>query len=138
MAAQRSKALEIIQDGMAVAELFGVPKHYAQIEVVKEAKRLTNVDYSQLLLSSPEQDDIQDDDIMLEVSHMTPELGCGNGKDVNLLLNAFGLQDRINKQWVPTEKGQSMCVRHSWSKGSKSGYNLKWNLAKVKQVLSNK
>lgn len=132
---QRGKTLEIIEDGLRVAALFEVPAHYAQIEVVKEARRVTGVDYSQLLLSAPAQDNVPDDDVMLEPSQLAPVLGMANGAEVNTLLATIGLQYKSNAQWWPSDKGQSMCQRHSWSKGSKSGYNYKWSLAKIKAML---
>lgn len=132
----RSKAREVIEDGMAIAALFGVPEHYAQIETVKEARRLTGVDYSQLLLQAPAQDDVQDDEVMLEPSQLAPMLGLNNGTDVNRLLSAIGLQKRVKNQWEPTSEGEAHCHRHAWVKGSKSGYNYKWNLKAIKDLTS--
>lgn len=130
----RSKAREVIEDGMAIASLFGVPEHYAQIETVKEARRITGVDYSPLLLEAPAQDNVKDDDVMLEPSQMAPVIGLGNGAEVNRMLAALGLQYQTNGLWKPTEKGKGMCQRHSWTRGNKSGYNLKWNLAAVREA----
>ncbi|MBE0470615.1 MAG: hypothetical protein IBX55_14040 [Methyloprofundus sp.] len=133
---ERSKAREVIEDGMAIAALFEVPTHYAQIETVKEARRLTGVDYSPLLLQSPAQDDVSDDDVMLEPSKLAPMLGLASGTEANRLLSAIGLQKRVKGQWEPTSKGKSLCQRHSWVKGDKSGYNFKWNLKTVKELIS--
>ena len=133
---ERSKAREVIEDGMAIAALFGVPTHYAQIETVKEARRLTGVDYSPLLLQSPVQDDVSDDDVMLEPSQLALMLGVASGTEANRLLSAIGLQNRVKEQWEPTSKGELLCQRHSWVKGSKSGYNFKWNLKAVKKLIS--
>lgn len=133
---ERSKAREVIEDGMAIAALFGVPTHYAQIETVKEARRLTGVDYSPLLLQSPAQDDVGDDDVMLEPSQLAPILGLTSGTEANRLLSAIGLQERVKGQWEPTSKGKQLCQRHSWVKGSKSGYNFKWNLKAVKELIN--
>lgn len=133
---ERSKAREVIEDGMAIAALFGVPTHYAQIETVKEARRLTGVDYSSLLLQSPAQDDVSDDDVMLEPSQLAPMLGLASGTEANRLLSAIGFQKRVKGQWQPTAKGEPHCQRHSWVKGDKSGYNFKWNLKAVKELIS--
>lgn len=134
----RSQSLEIIEDGLAVAGLLGVPTHYAQIEVVKEARRVTGVDYSRLLEQASAQDNVPDSDVMLEPSDMAPLLKLGSAAEVNRLLAQLGLQYRQGNAWLPTKKGEAMCSRHSWTRGTKSGYNLKWNLAAVRSFIDAK
>lgn len=134
----RSQSLEIIEDGLAVASLLGVPTHYAQIEVIKEARRVTGVDYSRLLEAAPSQDNVADDDVMLEPSQMAPLLKLGNGAEVNHLLCQLGLQYRQGDTWLATKKAAHMCQRHAWSRGTKSGYNLKWRLAAVREFVENR
>jgi len=134
----RSQSLEIIEDGLAVASLLGVPTHYAQIEVIKEARRVTGVDYSRLLEAAPSQDNVADDDVMLEPSQMAPLLKLGNGAEVNHLLCQLGLQYLQGDTWLATKKAAHMCQRHAWSRGTKSGYNLKWRLAAVREFVDNR
>lgn len=55
---------------------------------------------------------------------------------MNRTLKEFGLQVKVKVGWEPTPAGKTMCVRHAWKSGAKSGYNLKWNARAVAQVLS--
>ena len=54
---------------------------------------------------------------------------------MNQYLETLGFQKKEGKQWVPTQEGAEFCSRHLWSRAGKSGYNYKWNLNKVKELL---
>ena len=58
-----------------------------------------------------------------------------SGADMNIKLESLGLQKRIGKDWVLTEKGQSIGSKHGWSTKFKSGYNLKWKVEAVKELM---
>ena len=128
-----SQARSFVEEGMAVAALFGVPVHIAQVESVKLARLNTGVDFSGYLLAAPAQDNIQEDEVMLEPTELGRRLGISRAK-INPLLAELGLQTKVGSDWVPTEKGQNFCFKHQWVSGSKSGYNLKWNVSAISQL----
>ena len=121
---------------MEVARLINVPKHIAQVEANKATKNVTGIDFSPLLLVSPSQDNIKDEEKMLEPSELGRLLGIEGGeivrgKKVNNFLFDLGLQRKENKNWEVTEEGKKYSSSHQWSRGEKSGYNLKWSLHHV-------
>jgi phage regulator Rha-like protein len=132
-----SQARNIIEEGMAVAALFGVPVHIAQAESVKLARINTGFDFSGYLLVAPAQDNIREDEVMLEPTELGRRLNVSKAK-INPLLAELGLQTKVGSDWVPTEKGLSMCFKHQWVVGTKSGYNLKWNVAAVSKLIQEK
>ena len=121
---------------MNMASLFNVPLHLAQIEAVKAVDERYAVDFSPLLVHAPAQNDIQESEVMLEPTELAKRLGLNSGAEANLALLSAGLQAKEDGQWVPTEKGQPYCMKHAWKKGSKSGYNLKWRLSAVSDVIN--
>jgi Rha family phage regulatory protein len=124
-------AVNLLQGKLAAHSLFSCPLHLAQIESVKAVRAETGVDFSPMLLLAPAQQGVADADRMLEPTELAAALGIGSAIAMNRALESKGLQARIGGDWVPTDKGEGMCSRHSWSKGGKSGYNLKWNLNRV-------
>lgn len=131
----RTEAEEIIGVWSRVGAILEAPKHLVQIEAVKEAKRVAGVDFSPLLKIAPAQDDIREEEVMLEPTELAERLSLRSGTEVNKRLKASGLQVRVSGRWEPTERGKEMSARHSWKSGSKSGYNLKWNVSKVAKEL---
>lgn len=129
-----AQARQIIEDDLAVAMLFGVPLHLAQSESVKHARMLTGVDYSHLLAYSPAQNDIQYEQMMLEPTELGKRYGLSAMKMNQALANA-GLQVKGDDGWVATEAARGAWSRHQWVSGSKSGYNLKWNVRFVERAL---
>jgi phage regulator Rha-like protein len=125
-------ALDILQVRLTAGNLLGCPLHLAQIEAVKAARSETGVDFAPLLAFSPAQDRIQDEEVMLEPTELGKAMGWGSAIAANKELAALGLQVKTASGWEPTEAGASLCVRHAWTSGTKSGYNLKWSLASVK------
>jgi len=121
---------------MGIMSIFELPKHIAQQEAVKEIRRLHGVDYSNLLVVSPAQNVISDDEVMLEPNDLAKELGFESGAKLNKWLEALGKQVRVNGAWAPTEAGLPYCVKHAWNTQYKTGYNLKWNLSFVKSLLT--
>jgi hypothetical protein len=109
--------------------------HLAQTEAVKAARAKYGVDYSQLLLSAPAQQNIKPKEVMLEPTELGKLFGCtANG--MNKILERVGLQVKTDTGWEPTSVGQGMCMKHHWTKGEKTGYNLKWNVALVEAALN--
>jgi prophage antirepressor-like protein len=68
------------------------------------------------------------------------------GKDVcdalgytnhNNALERAGLQVKVAGTWRATEEGKAHSSEHAWAGGTKSGYNLKWNIEKVRKIVQN-
>jgi hypothetical protein len=121
---------------LSISEALGVPLHYAQVEAVKHAARTYGYDAAPLLARSPAQDGIHDGEIMLEPTELAQHLGIANAKAMNALLRDMGLQTKISGAWEPTAHGQPFCARHAWRSGDKSGYNLKWRLTAIRDLLT--
>jgi prophage antirepressor-like protein len=128
---QAKVSLECFLD---VAKLLAVPTHLAQTESIKQVRLTTGVDFSPFLLLAPAQNDIQAEEVMLEPTELGAALGYSRNK-INPALEAAGLQERVDGVWAPTAKGAKFCIRHHWQVGNKSGYNLKWNLQAVRQLV---
>ena len=120
------RALAALEAHLKAASLFACPLHLAQVESVKQVKLAYGVDFSTHLLSAPAQHNIAKSDVMLEPTELGKLLGL-SGQSMNLNLLNAGLQVRTSAGWEPTANGASMCIKHHWARGSRSGYNLKWN-----------
>ena len=135
------KAEKILVSLMNIAKVFETPTHIAQVETVKIVKKETGVDCQPYLQQAPAQDNIDELNVMLEPTDIAERLGITyrrgspDGSAVNKLLDKHGYQDKIDDNWEPTEKGAPYAARHQWAKGSKSGYNYKWRLDLVKELL---
>lgn len=127
-------AVTYIESTMKVATLFRVPEHYAQTEAVKGARLLTGCDFSPLLKLAPAQNNIKVEEAMLEPTEIGSRCGLSAIK-VNRLLEAEGYQLKFVPgsvtSWTPTEKGKPYSSVHHWQSGAKTGYNLKWNVSFV-------
>lgn len=131
------RGVRIVRADLEVAALFGTPVHIAQTEAVKDALRLTGHDFTPLLLAAPAQSQIREQEEMLEPTDLAERLGLGSrGAAVNSLLERAGFQYKDSAgRWNATSVGLPYCSRHHWSKGGKSGYNYKWNVAEVRMLL---
>ena len=135
------KAEKILVSLMNIAKVFETPTHIAQVETVKIVKKETGVDCQPYLQQAPAQDNIDDLNVMLEPTDIAERLGITyrrgspDGSAVNKLLHKHGYQHKIDDNWEPTDKGAPYAARHQWTKGSKSGYNYKWRLDLVKELL---
>ena len=127
-------ALNAIKNSMAIADLLDLPKHIGQVESIKMAKQITGLDYSHMLLSAPEQDNIQGEEIMLEPTELGGLFKLSAIK-MNRKLSYLGLQNYSGKKWIPTIYGTTMSMNHHWEKAGKSGYNLKWNVEKIRKLI---
>lgn len=128
------QAAETVSGWIRLAELFEAPKHIALIEASKQVKQL-GIDTTPLLQSSAIMDDIKSSEIMLEPTELASALGFRSGKEINKVLERLGLQSRISGQWVATDKAEGLYYRHAWENHGKSGYNYKWNVAKIEERL---
>lgn len=123
---------------MQVASILEVPAHLAQIEAAKAAMNKTGIDFFPLLLAAPAQENIKEEEVMLEPADMATAFGITGsvqerGRGINRFLEYIEWQYRENGEWKPTATGEKYCAKHSWSVGTKSGYNLKWNKNAVKK-----
>ena len=132
---KETKVSEAIKAELEIASLFEVPKHIAQVEVVKRIKNNYEVDYSCYLLSAPAQSNIKEEDVMLEPADLAKRLNIKDAATVNRWLAECGLQCKEGKTWVATDEGKKHSIIHQWSTAFKSGYNLKWSLNFVKSLL---
>lgn len=123
--AREQAAVELLASRLKARELLGVPEHLSQQESCKDVYRALNVDYRPMLKYAPAQDNIQPKEECLEVTEIGHRFET-SGRKINSILEAIGWQVKTAKGWEPTEEGQAFAIRHTWSKGSKSGYNWKW------------
>jgi hypothetical protein len=129
-------ATVVVKRELELHGLFGTPLHVAQIESVKTTESITGVDLSRFLLNAPAQQGIVDEDVMLEPKELAQKLGFKSAIALNKKLTEMGLQSRINGELVATDEAIGMFTKHSWKNHGKSGYNYKWKLSSIKQVLS--
>lgn len=135
IAEQEQTALTVLQTRLNAAMLLQTPTHIGQQEAVKAVRASVGIDYEPLLLAAPAQQNIADQDEMLEPEDLARRLAVRDGKAMNLLLRDAGLQVKSGGNWTPTEKGSAHCVRHAWTRGNKTGYNLKWRVVAVRSLV---
>lgn len=132
-----TQAKAFIQDMLDVAALFKVPEHIAQVEAVKGARLTHGVDFSVLLLSAPAQNDIKAEEEMLEPTELGKRFGFSSIR-MNQVLASYGLQVKTDEGWTPTADGAGLCARHQWVKAGKSGYNWKWKVQAISDLIAEK
>lgn len=134
------EAVSSMQAWSQLGDIFGCPKHIALQEGVKTVHKRYGLDLTPLLQFSPHNDNIPEEDVMLEPSNLGERLGFGKGnpagKAINKLLEKLGWQTKVGNDWVATDMGRPHCTPHAWKSGGKSGYNLKWRLKDVENLLS--
>lgn len=128
------QAKMIAESMLDIGKLFGAPTHLVQIEAVKEVRKHTSIDLAPLLVAAPAQNEISQGDEFLEPTELGKKLKQGSGRSVNLFLESQGLQRKVNGQWEPTQAATGQYSKHSWAKGSKSGYNIKWRVIFIKGI----
>jgi prophage antirepressor-like protein len=127
-------AIRDLKVHLEVMKLFECPLHLAQIESVKQVQKSHGIDFSYALLLAPSQDNIAEEELMLEPTELGKVLGY-TAIAMNKKLCAMGLQTKAVSGWYPTSAGEGLCTKHAWKKGDKSGYNLKWNITKIKVLI---
>lgn len=128
------QAVNKLECTLKAGDLLKAPLHIVQQEAVKEVRKQTGVDYTPLLVHADAQQSIKSEEMMMEPTQLAGELNFKNAVDVNKWLCDLGFQTKHNKRWKPTDKGQEYCFIHSWICKNKSGYNLKWNVNKLKSL----
>ena len=130
----RQLSVDILRCELDAFAMLGCPLHLAQIESVKTVKKETGIDYSHALALAPAQNSIKASEVMMEPTELGKAMGWGSAIATNQKLRDLGLQVKTVSGWEPTEAGAPLCARHAWTSGSKTGYNLKWNLEGVKDA----
>lgn len=110
---------------LAIADMCGVPKHYALSQGVQLVANDSGVDLSGLLTHADCMTGVPHDEVLLEPTELG-EMFMMTGAQMNVQLSHLGLQVKVGQQWTPTEKGLEYCEKHNWVTRFKSGYNLKW------------
>ena len=123
-----------IKAELDMAALFGVPLHLSQVEAVKTVKLELGYDASRFLLLAPAQTDIPKDEMRLEPTELGRMFGI-SAISINRLLEGAGLQKKSIEGWEPTGEGQLYASTHQWKSGTKTGYNLKWNVLRVRRIV---
>lgn len=78
------------------------------------------------------------EDVWLEPTELADEFGFSSAKVMNRFLEELGLQRKTRFAWKPTKKAMGLFNKHAWAKGSKSGYNLKWNARAIERLIDKK
>jgi hypothetical protein len=127
-------ACDMLKSHLTAWNLLKVPEHISQQEVVKQVCRDTGVDFSPALKFAPAQLTVETKDMMLEPTELAHALGFNSAMMANKWLQKMEMQVKTKNGWEPTEKGKAHCANHSWSKGGKQGYNLRWNVVALKEL----
>jgi hypothetical protein len=121
---------------LQIGRMFQTPEHIVQQEAVKQIGASTGVNLQAFLLAAPAQSNITQEEKMLEPKDLAKSLNILSAYAVNKALEEIGWQvKKIDGTWEPTPAGQSYASIHAWSKGPKSGYNLKWNVDATTKAL---
>jgi hypothetical protein len=119
-----------------LGSIFGTPLHIVQQETAKQIETKTGLNVQPFLLAAPAQDNIAPEEKMLEPTDLAKALGLTSGYALNRTLEEIGWQvKRIGGGWEPTPTGAPYVTQHAWVRGSKTGYNLKWNEQAVTETL---
>lgn len=127
-------ACDMLKSHLTAWELLKVPEHISQQEVVKRVCYETGVDFSPALKFAPAQLKVETKDMMLEPTELAAALGFNNAMAVNKWLQKIEMQVKTKNGWEPTDQGKPHCANHSWTKGGKQGYNLRWNVVALKEL----
>ena len=119
---------------MGIAKIANVPDHYALQEAAKIASRASGCDITRLVTQGKDMNNVPDKDVMLEPTELGKHFGL-SGKAMNEKLKDLDLQYKHRDSWLPTEKGNPLCERHAWAVKNKSGYNLKWRLSDIVELM---
>jgi len=133
---QHDLATRQLKNELEVWSLFECPLHIAQQEIVKLVRKDTGVDFSTALKYAKAQQNILPEEVMLEPTEMSRKLGFKSPNALNRYLQNLGMQINVRGEWIATAAGAKISQQHAWTKFGKTGYNLKWNLKAVKELLN--
>lgn len=125
----------MIDDMLYISRMLKVPDSYAIGIAASQAAQVTGLPWDRLLTQAAAMNDVPEEEMMLEPTELGKRFGGISARAMNLQLAALGLQSKATGSWEPTEAGKPMSIRHAWSDGPKTGYNLKWNVAAIAKLL---
>lgn len=125
------QAVSRLKSYLTVGDLFEVPKHVMQQEAANRVYVELGVDYRPLLLLAPAQQVVTHEEKMLEPKPLAARLGMKSAQAFNTWLAELGWQTKESGSWAATDLGKPHCTDHTWTLGSKSGYNLRWNVSTI-------
>lgn len=125
----------MIDDMLYISRMLKVPDSYAIGIAASQAAQVTGLPWDRLLTQAAAMSDVPEEEMMLEPTELGKRFGGISARAMNLQLAALGLQSKATGSWEPTEAGKPMSIRHAWSDGPKTGYNLKWNVAAIAKLL---
>jgi len=128
------RAESIIGVFTRLAAAHGVPMSFAMQIASAEATKISGLPFDRLLTQAACMNDVPDKDVMLEPNELGKRFGV-SGQRINQILGQHGLQMKVGGVWLPTDEGIEHCQRHAWTRNGKSGYNLKWDLILVEELL---
>ncbi|MBV5310805.1 Rha family transcriptional regulator [Chromatium okenii] len=132
------RAESIISVFARLATAHKVPMSFALQLAGVEATKVSGLPFDRLLTQAEAMNDVPDEDVMLEPTELGERLGFGKGKraaiEINKMLERVCLQNRVEDYWEPTPEGAELCSTHAWTRGKKSGYNIKWRLSAIKSL----
>jgi len=114
--------------------MFNAPEHMVATEVAKHVSNIGGPDMRDNVGLLPCSQNIKEEEIYLEPTELGLKFGL-SARQINGFLQNMGLQYKASKRWVVSGPGKSMCIKHAWSKGSKSGYNLKWRYSDIERLV---
>ncbi len=119
-----------------IAEVFGVKKPMAMASAMQMVGEAYGVDCEPLrkLLPSEDVPGFMTPTILAKELNVLTSKGKPNPAEVNQLLAAKGLQERIGKEWRLTDLGKQYGEVKPFSNGSHHGYQIQWH-EKVLEVL---
>lgn len=129
------QAATFMKASLEIAALFSIPEHIAQVEVVKQTKLQIGFDASPYLRLAPAQNDVPSEEMRLEPTELGKMFGLSAVK-LNRLLESAGLQRKVSLGWEATGEGKLYSSVHQWVSGAKSGYNLKWSVSRVRNLIA--
>lgn len=125
---------QAVTEMMKIALQFNVPPSYAMQIASQAAARLSGMpEWPQMMTHAACMSHVPDEEVLLEPTDLGKLFGL-NPRQMNRWLAEHGLQERVAGQWVPTEAGRGLAVRHAWSSQGKTGYNYKWRAAEIERI----
>jgi hypothetical protein len=137
-AVRYTESASMLEAMLKMTSLLSVPVHIAQQESAKAVDQTYGVGCVSLLKFSDAQNNIPASEEMLEPTDLAKRLGIKSGIEMNKKLAEWGFQTRVNDAWELTKAGELIATKHAWTRGAKTGYNLKWNVAEIQKLTNQK
>jgi phage anti-repressor protein len=133
----KEKAMRDFKVYKELGEIVQLPTSTIISEASKLVDRTYGTNFVEFISKSPLLDNVKESDEYLEPTELGKILGI-SAISLNKNLESLGLQDKTGNSWTPTAIGKKFCFVHQWSTRAKSGYNLKWNVREISNLLLNR